>query len=143
MLIGEYTHNLDTKGRISVPARFRTELGSSAVVTRGLDKCLFLYPKAEWEQMATKLASLPISSSSARSFGRMMLSGAMEVEIDKQGRALLPSYLREYASIKGNVVVTGVYNRAEIWDKQTWDAYSVESANTVEQNAEKLTEWEF
>lgn len=142
MLIGEYTHNLDAKGRISVPAKFRAELGSSAIVTRGLDKCLFLYPKAEWETMAIKLASLPISSSSARSFGRMMLSGAMEVEIDKQGRALLPSYLRDYADIKGNVVVTGVFNRAEIWDKQSWDAYSTDASASAEANAEKLTEWE-
>ncbi len=143
MLIGEYTHNLDAKGRISVPAKFRTELGSSAIVTRGLDKCLFLYPKAEWESMATKLASLPISSSASRSFSRMMLSGAMEVEIDKQGRALLPGYLREYAGISGHVMVTGVFNRAEIWDKKAWDAYSKESAGSVEANAEKLTEWEF
>jgi len=142
MLIGEYTHNLDAKGRFSVPAKFRAELGSSAVVTRGLDKCLFLYPKAEWEAMANRLASLPISSSSARSFGRMMLSGAMEVEIDKLGRALLPGYLREYAGIKGSVVVTGVFNRAEIWDKQTWDAYSNEANASAEANAEKLSDWE-
>ncbi len=143
MLIGEYTHNLDPKGRISVPAKFRAELGASAIVTRGLDKCLFLYPRTEWEAMSTKLASLPISSSSARSFSRMMLSGAMEVEIDKQGRALLPAYLRDYAGIAGQVVVTGVYNRAEIWDKGTWEAYSKEAANASEANAEKLTEWEF
>jgi MraZ protein len=143
MLIGEYTHNLDAKGRISVPAKFRSELGSSAIVTRGLDKCLFLYPKAEWEAMAVKLANLPISSSSARAFARMMLSGAMEVEIDKQGRALLPGYLREYAGVNGSVMVTGVYNRAEIWDKKTWEAYSKEASLENESNAEKLTEWEF
>jgi MraZ protein len=143
MLIGEYTHNLDPKGRISVPAKFRAELGASAIVTRGLDACLFLYPKAEWEAMSSKLASLPISSSSARSFSRMMLSGAMEVEIDKQGRALLPAYLREYAGIAGQVVVTGVYNRAEIWDKGTWEAYSKDAAAESAANAEKLTEWEF
>lgn len=142
MLIGEYTHNLDTKGRISIPAKFRAELGSSAIVTRGLDKCLFLYPKGEWESMANKLASLPVSSSSARSFSRMMLSGAMEVEIDKQGRALLPSYLREFAGIKGNVMVTGVFNRAEIWDKHTWESYSKSASTEAEANAEKLSEWE-
>jgi MraZ protein len=142
MLIGEYTHNLDTKGRISVPAKFRSELGSSAIVTRGLDKCLFLYPKTEWDKMASKLASLPISSSASRSFARMMLSGAMEVEIDKQGRALLPSYLREYAGLGGQVIVTGVFNRAEIWDKGNWEAYSDAAAEQSEANAEKLTEWE-
>src|SRR5690242_6630062 len=105
MLIGEYTHNLDPKGRISVPAKFRAELGSSAIVTRGIDRCLFLYPKGEWEMISQKLASLPVSNASARALNRMMLSGAMEVEIDKQGRALLPSYLRDYAGIKGAVVV--------------------------------------
>jgi len=93
--------------------------------------------------MATKLASLPISSSSARSFSRMMLSGAMEVEIDKQGRALLPGYLRDYAGIGGQVMVTGVYNRAEIWDKGTWEAYSKTATEQSEANAEKLTDWEF
>ncbi len=143
MLIGEYTHNLDAKGRISVPAKFRSELGSSAVLTRGLDKCLFLYPKAEWDQMAAKLASLPISSSASRSFSRMMLAGAMEVEIDKQGRALLPGYLREFAGISGQVVVTGAYNRAEIWDKGVWAAYSNDAAADNEANAEKLADWQF
>lgn len=142
MLIGEYNHSTDSKGRISVPAKFRSELGSSAIVTKGLDSCLFLYPKAQWEVMAQKLASLPVSSSSARAFARLMLSGAMEVEIDKQGRALLPTYLREYAGIGTDVVSAGLFNRVEIWDKKAWNTYATESGRNSSDIAEKLTEWE-
>lgn len=142
MFIGEYNHNLDQKGRIAVPVKFRTELGSSAIVTKGLDSCLFVYPKEEWNKMTDKLAALPVSSSSARSFSRLMLSGAMEVEIDKQGRALLPGYLREYADLKDAVVMAGVLNRVEIWDKQRWASYSQEAETNASDNAEKLAEWE-
>lgn len=142
MFIGEYHHNLDTKGRISVPVKFRSELGSSAIVTKGLDSCLFLYPKGEWEVMAQKLAQLPVSSSSARAFARLMLSGAMEVEIDKQGRALLPQYLRDYAGISGEAVSAGLFNRVEIWDKKAWQSYNDESGRNSAELAEKLTEWE-
>lgn len=142
MLIGEYQHSIDTKGRVSVPVKFRTELGSSAIVTKGLDSCLFLYPKGEWEVMAQKLASLPVSSSNARAFARMMLSGAMEVEIDKQGRALLPAYLRDYAGIKGETVMAGVFNRVEIWEKKAWGEYSKSAQANSTENAEALKEWE-
>jgi MraZ protein len=142
MFIGEYHHNLDQKGRIAVPVKFRAELGSSAIITKGLDPCLFVYPKEEWIKMTDKLANLPVSSSSARAFSRLMLSGAMEVEIDKQGRALLPGYLREYAGLKDAVVMTGVLNRVEIWDKQGWARYSKDAEANASDNAEKLTEWE-
>ncbi len=142
MLIGEYQHSLDSKGRLSVPAKFRSELGSSAIVTKGLDSCLFLYPKGEWEKMTQKLASLPVSSSNARAFSRMMLSGAMEVEIDKQGRALLPAYLRDFAGINGEAVVAGVLNRVEIWDKQAWASYSKTAEKSSSETAESLAEWE-
>jgi MraZ protein len=142
MFLGEYQHNLDTKGRLSVPAKFRSDLGSSAIVTKGLDGCLFLYPKGEWEVMANKLAALPVSSSKARSFSRMMLSGAMEVEIDKVGRVLLPGYLRDFAGIEGEAIVAGVFNRVEIWNKSAWKTYSRESENNSSENAEELKEWE-
>lgn len=142
MLIGEYHHSLDTKGRLSVPAKFRSELGSSAIVTKGLDGCLFLYPKGEWEMMAQKLAKLPVSSSSARAFSRQMLSGAMEVEIDKLGRVLLPSYLRTFAQLNGEAVLSGVFNRIEIWDKKAWTDYSAQAEASSTENAEKLAEWE-
>lgn len=141
MFIGEYHHSLDSKGRLSVPVKFRAELGSSAIVTKGLDACLFVYPKEEWLKMTEKLAQLPVASSSARSFSRMLLSGAMEVEIDKQGRALLPAYLRDYAGIEGDVVATGVLNRVELWDKLAWSDYRKNSESNASDNAENLTEW--
>jgi len=129
MFIGEYTHNVDEKGRISIPAKFRRLLKKGAVVTRGLDNCLFLYPKEEWLVLAKKLANLPISQKDARAFARLMLAGAMDVEIDKQGRIIIPSYLRKYASLKNNAVIAGLYTRLEIWDKKKWERYK--------QNAEK------
>ena len=142
MFIGEYQHNLDSKGRISMPVKFRANLGSSAIVTKGLDACLFVYPKEEWQKMTDKLAQLPVSSSSARSFSRMLLSGAMELEFDKQGRAVLPSYLRDYAGLKNEIVAAGVLNRVELWDKEAWSRYSEETETNASENAEKLAEWE-
>ena len=142
MFIGEYQHNLDAKGRISMPVKFRANLGSSAIVTKGLDACLFVYPKEEWQKMTDKLAQLPVSSSSARSFSRMLLSGAMELEFDKQGRAVLPSYLRDYAGLKNEIVAAGVLNRVELWDKEAWSLYSEETETNASENAEKLAEWE-
>ena len=142
MFIGVYQHNLDSKGRISMPVKFRANLGSSAIVTKGLDACLFVYPKEEWQKMTDKLAQLPVSSSSARSFSRMLLSGAMELEFDKQGRAVLPSYLRDYAGLKNEIVAAGVLNRVELWDKEAWSRYSEETETNASENAEKLAEWE-
>tara|TARA_Y100000310_G_C20700909_1_gene829800 strand:+ start:6335 stop:6829 length:495 start_codon:yes stop_codon:yes gene_type:complete len=123
MFIGEYQHNIDQKGRLAVPAKFRKILNKGAVVTKGLDDCLFLYTTEEWEKLAEKLASLPISKSNTRSFARLMLAGAMDVEIDKQGRMLLPDYLRKYASMKKKVIIAGLYNRLEIWDDLKWNKY--------------------
>lgn len=129
MFIGEYNHNIDNKGRLSVPAKFRSSLKRGAVVTRGLDNCLFLYPREEWLKLAKKLAALPISQKDARAFARLMLAGAMDVDIDSQGRIVLPSYLREYSTLKNNAVIAGLYTRLEIWDKTKWKKYK--------QNAEK------
>lgn len=123
MFIGEYHHALDNKGRVQIPVKFRTDLLRGAVVTRGLDSCLFVYPKKEWAILADKLAKLPISKANTRAFARLMLAGAMELEIDRQGRALLPEYLRQYASLKKMVVVAGLYNRLEMWDKTVWERY--------------------
>lgn len=142
MFLGEYKHSLDAKGRVSIPAKFRAELGHSAIVTKGLEGCLFLYPKSEWQIMAEKLSRLPVSSASARALSRMMLSGAMEVEIDKLGRALLPGYLREYAGIDGEAVVAGVYNRVEIWDKKAWSQYTKDAESKSADIAEQLSQWE-
>jgi MraZ protein len=140
MFIGEYHHNIDPKGRLAVPAKFRNELATGAVVTKGLDDCLFLYTKEEWEKLAEKLAQLPISKSNTRAFSRLMLAGAMDVEIDKQGRIMLPEYLRKYGNLKKQVVVAGLYNRLEIWDEARWDAYKQGTEKTSGDIAEALGE---
>jgi len=123
MFIGEYIHTIDNKGRLAVPIKFRNKLVNGAVVTRGLDNCLWVYPKEEWDKLAEKLATLPISQSDARAFARLMLAGAMDVELDKQGRIILPAYLRNFANIKNKVVIAGLYNRLEIWDIENWNKY--------------------
>lgn len=139
-MIGEYLHNLDDKGRLAVPKKFRSELAKGAVVTRGLDNCLFLYTKKEWEKLAEKLAQLPFSQANTRAFARLMLAGAMDVDIDKQGRIMLPDYLRNFAGLKKNTVVAGLYNRLELWDQEKWEAYKTktekESISIAEQMAE-------
>jgi len=123
MFIGEYQHNIDQKGRLAIPTKFRKDLNKGAVVTKGLDDCLFLYPKEEWQKLADKLAALPISKANSRAFARLMLAGAMDVEADKQGRILLPDYLRKYAGMKKKTVIAGLYNRLEIWDEAKWNKY--------------------
>lgn len=132
MFIGEYHHSLDDKGRLAIPVKFRGAFKSGAVVTRGLDTCLFVYPRKDWEVLADRLAKLPISKANTRAFARMMLAGAMEMDIDKQGRVIVPDYLRGYAGFKKNVVVTGLYNRLEIWDLTRWETYrkGTESSST-------------
>ena len=123
MFIGEYNHNLDDKGRVAVPAKFRTMLKGGAVVTRGLDNCLFLYTKKEWQELAAKLAKLPISQANTRAFARLMLAGAMDVDFDNQGRIMLPEYLRKFAALKKNLIIAGLYDRLEIWDEAAWNKY--------------------
>jgi len=123
MFIGEYKHNLDAKGRLAIPAKFRVLLEGGAVVTKGLDNCLFLYPKHEWEQLARKLAALPISKANTRAFSRLMLAGAAEVDFDSQGRIILPEHLRKFAGLNKTTVVAGLFDRLEIWDEAVWEAY--------------------
>src|SRR3982751_2531091 len=123
MFIGEYSLSMDNKGRCAVPAKFRQTLGQGAVLTRGLDKSLFLYPKKQWEVIAGKLATLPISQANSRAFARLMLAGAWDVEIDKQGRMMIPDYLRKFAGLTKKIIVAGLYDRLEIWDDQTWTDY--------------------
>ncbi|MEK7680982.1 MAG: division/cell wall cluster transcriptional repressor MraZ [Patescibacteria group bacterium] len=140
MFIGEYSHNLDDKGRLAIPVKFRRELSKGAVVTRGLDNCLFLFTKNEWEKLAEKLAALPFSQSNSRAFARLMLAGAMDVESDKQGRVILPEYLRKFANLKKSVVVAGLYSRLEIWDDQTWTKYKSQTEAESGAIAEKMAE---
>ena len=140
MVIGEYQHNIDAKGRLAVPAKFRHVLKKGAVVTKGLDGCLVLYPAVEWKIMAEKLASLPISRANTRAFSRLMLAGAMDVEVDRQGRIIIPEYLRIYAKIKKRTVVAGLYKRIEIWDELEWEKYKKETEKDSSDIAEQLGE---
>jgi MraZ protein len=140
MFIGEYTISMDAKGRIAVPAKFRALLNSTGVVTRGLDKSLFLYPMAEWQTIAEKLAGLPLSKSNSRAFARLMLAGAYDVELDKQGRMMVPEYLRKFANLGKRIVVAGLYNRIEIWDEEGWSAYKASTERESTAIAEGLGE---
>ncbi len=140
MLMGEYLHNIDNKGRVILPAKFREELGDSFIVTKGLDNCLFVYAKDEWAILESKLKQLPLAKPEARAFVRFFFAGAAELECDKQGRMLLPNNLREYAKLDKDVVVIGVSNRIELWDKEAWDAYNEQVGPTVANIAETLVD---
>ena len=140
MFIGEYQHVLDPKHRLAVPSKFRGELGSRVVVTRGLDRCLFLYPMKVWEGIAEKLSSFPLGDPEARSFVRLLLAGAVEGDIDSQGRILLPEYLRKYASLEREVTVAGVFNRLEIWNAKRWQEYREKAEGDTDAVAEKLSQ---
>ena len=138
MFIGEYNHNLDDKSRLAIPKKFRNDLLNGAVITRGLDNCLFVYTKIEWEKLAEKLATLPFSQANSRAFARLMLAGAMDVVLDKQGRVVLPDYLRSFSGIKKNVIIAGLYNRLEIWDEQSWIEYKKQTESSSNEIAEKM-----
>ena len=138
MFIGEYQHAIDPKKRLAVPSKFRVELKNKVVVTRGLDKCLFIYPMKVWQELAEKLGSIPVGESATRSFVRLMLAGATDVEIDKQGRVLIPDYLKEYASLNRNVIIAGIYNRLEIWDELKWNEYKKSAEKNSDEIAEQL-----
>ena len=140
MFIGEYKHSLDQKGRLAIPAKFRKILNRGAVVTRGLDSCLFLYTQEEWQKLAEKLASLPLSRANTRAFSRLMLAGAMDVQIDSQGRINLPSYLQKYAGLKKKAIIAGLYNRLEVWDEEKWEKFKKGTENKSSDIAEALSE---
>lgn len=140
MFLGEYKLTLDDKGRVAIPVKFRAELKGGAVVTRGLDQSLVIYSEEEWKELAQKLARLPISQQNSRAFARLMLAGAMDVTLDKQGRISIPEYLRQYAGCKKNVVVAGLYNRLELWDQETWNAYKHRTEEESSAIAEQLGE---
>lgn len=140
MFIGEYAHTIDEKSRLAVPIKFRPDLAEGAVITRGLDNCLFFFTKAEWQKLAEKLANLPLSQANTRAFARLMLAGAMDVTLDKQGRIILPDYLKKYAGLNRQVVITGLYNRLEIWDAQIWAKYKQNTESQSEEIAERMGE---
>ena len=140
MLIGEYKHTLDSKKRLSLPSNWRRELGKKLVVTRGLDNCLFVYPLGEWQKITEKIGQLPLGQADTRSFNRFFLSGAVEVEVDRIGRILVPDFLKEFAKLGSKVVLAGIYNRVEIWDEKKWIEYKRRIETQADQLAEKLGE---
>lgn len=139
MFLGEFEHTLDPKNRVSVPKKFRAHL-KEAVITRGLDHCLFLYSQSEWEKITTRIATLPLTQREARSFSRYFLSGATQVAFDSLGRILLPKFLKDYAQIKSEVTIVGVGERVEIWNPQKWTGYITETEKNSTEIAEKLSE---
>lgn len=142
MFMGEYQHQLDTKGRMIVPAKFRDELTEHFVITRGLDKCLFGYPLDEWKRIEEKLKTLPITKRDARKFMRLFFSGAVEVEIDKQGRINIPKNLMEYAGLSKECTVIGVSSRIEIWDRNSWNNFYDDTEEHYEEIAEELIDFD-
>lgn len=140
MFIGEYYHNLDAKGRLILPAKFRSSLGDRCITTRGLDHCLFVFPLDEWNIMEQKLSNLPFTKKEARSFSRFFFSRATECEMDSQGRILIPTPLRNYAEIDREVTIIGVSSRIEIWAADRWNEYCTGAEETYEELAEKMTE---
>lgn len=140
MLIGEYTHTLDLKKRLAIPAKIRKELGDGAILTRGLNNCLSLYPMTQWQKMTEKLSQLPMGQGDTRGFQRLQFSGAHEVEFDQLGRILIPDYLKTYAGLRQRAAIVGVYDRLEIWDEERWEAYKNETEKNADMIAEKLGE---
>lgn len=140
MLIGEYTHTLDNKNRVSLPSRFRKELGKSVVITNGLDMCLFIFSLKEWGKFSEKLSQLSLVQGEKRKFNRFMLGGATEVPIDGAGRILIPDFLKNFASLNERVVIAGLHSRAEIWSEDTWNKYKKGVGKDIDLLAEKLGE---
>ncbi|MEK7582022.1 MAG: division/cell wall cluster transcriptional repressor MraZ [Patescibacteria group bacterium] len=140
MLIGEYVHTLDDKKRVSLPAKFRREVGKKVVITNGLDKCLFVYTMPQWEKLAQKLSELSLGRGDTRGFSRFMLASAYETEVDLLGRVLIPDSLKEFAELKQKVVIAGVYGRIEIWNEKSWQKYKANIGKGADDMAEKLGE---
>jgi MraZ protein len=138
MLIGEFTHTLDPKKRLSLPTKFRTIVGHKVVITRGLDHCLFMFPVATWKEIAEKLKNLPVGQSDTRGISRFFLAGAVETEVDGAGRVLIPDYLKEFAKLDEKVVLAGVSDRIEIWDHKAWEAYKREIERSADGMAQTL-----
>lgn len=141
MLIGEYSHNMDAKGRIIMPAKFRDEIGPVFVLTRGLDGCLFGYPMEQWEILQEKMKQLPLSKKDARSFVRFFYSAAIEAEVDKQGRINIPQTLKDYAKIEKECRIVGVSDRIEIWSNAKWEKFAEAAEESFEDIAENMIDF--
>jgi MraZ protein len=140
MLIGEYTHSFDEKSRVSLPAKFRKELGKKVVMTHGLDMCLFLFSESEWKKFSEKLSGLSLVQGDKRKFSRFILGSASEAEVDGAGRILIPEFLQEFAGLKGKIVFTGIHSRVEIWSEKNWSTYKKSVEKDIDVLAEKLGE---
>lgn len=140
MFIGEHQHIIDDKSRVIMPSKFREDLGYNFIMTKGLDNCLFVYPKEEWMVLEEKLRSLPLTNRDARAFVRFFFAGATECTLDKQGRVLIPSNLREHAKLTKEAVIIGVATRIEIWSKKEWDTYNDDDSLSYDSIAEKMAE---
>ena len=138
MFIAEYSNSVDAKGRLIVPAKFREQLGEEFVVTKGLDGCLFVYPQEEWSNIEEKFREVPLTTKDARKFSRFFFAGAASCEIDKQGRILIPSVLRDFAELEKDVVLVGVLSRIEIWSKAKWEESN--SYDDMDEIAEHMAE---
>lgn len=138
MFIGEYIHTIDHKRRLAIPSKFRKSLGEKAVVSQGLDSCLVVYPIDEWQKKAAKLENLPDSQVNARTFSRIILSAAAEVELDHLGRILVPDHLKKYASLRKSVAILGLSNKIEVWDEETWKEYKLKTEKAVGEFAQQL-----
>lgn len=139
MLIGEYEHSLDVKGRLIMPAKLRSDIGEKFIITKGLDGCLFVFSQSEWSNFEAKLKELPLTNKNARDFVRFFLSGATECELDKQGRFLIVNNLREYANITKEAIIIGVGTRLEIWNKEKWEEYNSDDNLSADDIAENMT----
>lgn len=140
MFIGEYNHNVDTKGRVSLPIKFREELSDTFYITRGMEKCLFIYDREEWFKMDQKIRTFGMNSRQGRGFARQFYAGAMEVSCDKQGRILIPPHLRTFAEIDKEVTVIGVSDRIEIWSKENWESYLTDESMDYDLLTDSLEE---
>ena len=139
LLIGEYAHSIDAKGRLIMPAKLKEDIGEKFVITKGLDGCLFVYSQKEWKNFEDKLRAFPLTNKDARALMRFFLAGAMECEIDKQGRFLITSNLREFAGLEKEVIIVGVLNKIEIWSKDKWTAYTEKENLEADEIAEKMS----
>lgn len=140
LLIGEYHHSIDEKGRLTIPAKFREDLGERFILTKGLDSCLFLFPLAEWKTVEERLRSLSVTRADARAFTRLLFAAATEGEMDKQGRVVIPRELRDYAKISSEAAIIGVSTRVEVWAEAEWRQYREQSETSFGALAEKLAD---
>lgn len=141
LLLGEYNHSIDEKSRVIMPSKFRDDLGSTFVITKGFDTCIFVFSIDEWKNFENKLKELPLSNENARKYVRYFLAGACECNVDKQGRILIPSHLKTHALLKKDIVITGVSTRAEIWDRERWDNYTSNENIDLNEIASHMSEY--